>query len=101
MSTGVPIHINLPKKLADRAEFFMKIGGYENKEEFCRDAVRRFIEFKEQTTDEWLMEHEALVAEIPESKKSEKELITQIKNIRDEIWREKYAKKYANCSGQQ
>ncbi len=101
MSTGVPIHINIPEKLAKRAGFFMKIEGYKTKGEFYRDAIRRFIEFKEQTTDEWLVEHEALVAEIPGSKKSEKELMNQIKNIRDEIWGEKYAKKYAACAGQQ
>ena len=101
MSTGVPIHINIPKKLAERAGFFMKIEGYKNEGEFYRDAIRRFIEFKEQTADEWLVEHEALVAKIPESKKSKKELMSQMKNIRDEIWREKYAKKYAACAGQQ
>jgi len=79
----------------------MEMDEYENEEEFYRDAISRFIEFKEQTADEWLMEFEVLVAEIPKVKKSEKELMKQIRGVRDELWRKKYAKKYAAGAGQQ
>ncbi|PKP57430.1 MAG: hypothetical protein CVT88_08885 [Candidatus Altiarchaeales archaeon HGW-Altiarchaeales-1] len=97
MSNNILIH--LPKKMASRAEFFIELEEYKNREEFYKDAIRRFIEFKEQTTDVWLMEFESLVGEIPKSRKTEKELANQMKKVRDELWRKKYAKKYEHATG--
>ena len=86
----------LPARLSKRMKFFISVGEYSDEIDFITDAVRRLIETKEKSADQWTIEFEELITDISKTEKSEKELLEQVKTVRKDIWR----KKYASSAGQ-
>jgi len=77
-------------------KFFISVGEYSDEVDFITDAVRRLIETKEKSADQWTVKFEELITDISKTEKSEKELLEQTKTVRKDIWR----KKYASSAGQ-
>jgi len=86
----------LPERLSKRMKFFISVGEYSDETDFITDAVRRLIETKERSADQWIVKFEELITDISKTEKSEKELLEQVKTVRKDIWR----KKYASSAGQ-
>jgi hypothetical protein len=81
----------MPEGLSKRMKFFISVGEYTDEIDFIIDAVRRLIETKEKSADQWTVKFEELITDIPKTEKSERELMGQAEIVRKDIWRKKYA----------
>lgn len=72
-------------------KFFISVGEYSDENDFITDAVRRLLETKEKSVDQWTEKFEDLITDIPKAEKSEQELLKQAEIVRTDIWRKKYA----------
>jgi hypothetical protein len=96
MSEMTDVIQGLPERLSKRMKFFISVGEYSDEIDFMTDAVRRLIEIKEKSVDQWTVKFEELITDISKTKKSDKELLEQGETVRKEIW----SKKYASSAGQ-
>ena len=81
----------MPEGLSKRMKFFISVGEYSDEIDFITDAVRRLIETKEKSVDQWTVKFEDLITDISKIEKSEQELMEQAEIVRKDIWRKKYA----------
>jgi len=63
---------DLPERLSKRMKFFISVGEYSDEIDFITDAVRRLIETKEKSVDQWTVKFEELITDISKTEKSEK-----------------------------
>jgi hypothetical protein len=96
MSEMTDVIQGLPERLSKRMKFFISVGEYSDEIDFMTDAVRRLIEIKEKSVDQWTVKFEELITDISKTEKSDKELLEQGETVRKEIW----SKKYASSAGQ-
>jgi hypothetical protein len=96
MSEMTDVIQGLPERLSKRMKFFISVGEYSDEIDFMTDAVRRLIEIKEKSVDQWTVKFEELITDISKIEKSEQELLEQAETVRKEIW----SKKYASSAGQ-
>lgn len=82
---------SLPERLSKRMKFFISVGEYKDEIDFITDAVRRLIETKEKSADQWTVRFEELITDISRTEKTEHELMEQAETVRKDIWRNKYA----------
>ncbi|MEM2994808.1 MAG: ribbon-helix-helix domain-containing protein [Candidatus Bathyarchaeia archaeon] len=89
MKTAV-LPLRLPKKLIEEIDYLVKAGIYESRSEAIRDAVRRLIESRRLMLEPYryyrLRVEEAL-ASSETFQLSPDQVIEEIRNIREELWR--------------
>lgn len=91
MSEMTDVIQGMPEKLSKRMKFFISVGEYSDETDFITDAVRRLLETKEKSVDQWTVKFEELITDISKTEKSEQELMDHAEKVRRDIWRKKYA----------
>jgi len=91
MSEMTDVILGMPERLSKRMKFFISVGEYTDETDFITDAVRRLLETKEKSVDQWTVKFEELITDISKTEKSEQEIMGHAETVRKDIWRKKYA----------
>jgi Arc/MetJ-type ribon-helix-helix transcriptional regulator len=86
----VVLPLRLPRKLVEEIDYLVKAGLYESRSEALRDAVRRLIESRTLLLEPhryYRLRVEEAVASSKATRLSPDEVIEELRNIREELWR--------------
>ena len=86
----VVLPLRLPRKLVEEIDYLVKAGLYESRSEALRDAVRKLIESRTLLLEPhryYRLRVEEAVASSKAARLSPDEVIEELRNIREELWR--------------